>query len=102
MKEKKRRIKIKKEANEVGRDDILVAEGIVKEAFPGPKFMVELDNDHEIMAYISGKIRKHHIRILLGDRVQVEISPYDLDRGRIVYRYKRMVPSRAKALESLT
>jgi translation initiation factor IF-1 len=63
--------------------------GTVTEALPGTQFRVELDNGHEILAYPSGKMRKYYIRILLGDRVDVEISPYDLERGRIVYRYKR-------------
>jgi translation initiation factor IF-1 len=69
--------------------------GTVVKALKGLKFRVRLDNGHEIMAYLSGKMRKYYIRILLGDRVKVELSPYDLDRGRIVYRYKRRVPSQA-------
>ena len=64
-------------------------EGTVTEAFPGGKFNVELENGHSILAYLSGKMRKYYIRIVLGDRVKVEISPYDLDRGRIIYRYRR-------------
>jgi translation initiation factor IF-1 len=63
--------------------------GTVTDALPGTKFMVELDNGHEVMAYLCGKMRRYYIRILLGDRVRVELSPYDLERGRIVYRYKR-------------
>ncbi len=63
--------------------------GTVKEALKGTKFRVELDTGHEIIAYLSGKMRRYYIRILLGDRVKVELSPYDLDRGRITYRYKR-------------
>jgi translation initiation factor IF-1 len=65
------------------------AMGTVVEALKGTKFRVELDNGHEVMAYLCGKMRKYYIRILLGDRVKVELSPYDLERGRIVYRYKR-------------
>ncbi|MFO7917561.1 MAG: translation initiation factor IF-1 [Anaerolineae bacterium] len=64
-------------------------EGTVVEALPNTQFHVELDNGHEVLAYISGKMRKHYIRILLGDRVKVELSPYDLSRGRIIYRYKQ-------------
>ena len=64
-------------------------EGTVVEAMPGTQFKVELDNGHEILAYLSGKMRKYYIRILLGDRVKVEMSPYDLNRGRIIYRYKK-------------
>ncbi|MEA3309034.1 MAG: translation initiation factor IF-1 [Chloroflexota bacterium] len=63
--------------------------GTVTEALKGTKFRVELDNGHTLIAYLSGKMRRYYIRILLGDRVKVEISPYDLDRGRIVYRYKK-------------
>jgi translation initiation factor IF-1 len=63
--------------------------GKVVEALPGTQFKVELENGHEILAYLSGKMRKYYIRILLGDKVRVEISPYDLTRGRIVYRFKR-------------
>ncbi len=64
-------------------------EGTVVEALPGTQFRVNLDNDHEVLAYLSGKMRKYYIRILLGDRVRVELTPYDLTRGRIVYRYKK-------------
>lgn len=64
-------------------------EGIITEALPNTQFHVELDNGHTVLAYISGKMRKYYIRILLGDRVRVELSPYDLTRGRIVYRYKK-------------
>ncbi len=63
--------------------------GTVTEALKGTRFRVRLDNDHDVLAYLCGKMRKYYIRILLGDRVKVEISPYDLTRGRIVYRYKR-------------
>ena len=67
--------------------------GTVMEALKGTRFRVKLDNGHEILAYLCGKMRKYYIRILLGDRVKVELSPYDLTQGRIVYRYKRnMVP----------
>ena len=63
--------------------------GTVEEAFKGTQFRVRLDDGHEVLAYLGGKMRKYYIRILLGDRVKVEISPYDLTRGRIVYRFKR-------------
>ena len=72
-------------------EDKIQVEGIVVEALPGTQFKVRLDNDHEVLAYLSGKMRKYYIRILLGDRVRLEISPYDLTRGRIVYRYKKQV-----------
>ena len=63
--------------------------GTVVDCLPGTQFRVELDNDHEVLAYLSGKMRKYYIRVLLGDRVLVELSPYDLTRGRITYRYKK-------------
>lgn len=63
-------------------------EGRVVEPLPNAMFRVELDNGHKVLAHISGKMRKHYIRIMLEDRVVVELSPYDLTRGRIVYRYK--------------
>lgn len=62
--------------------------GTVIEALPNAMFRVRLENGHEMTAHISGKIRMHYIRILPGDKVQVELSPYDLTRGRITYRYK--------------
>ena len=71
------------------KEDKIDMEGTIIEAFPGTQFRVRLDNGHEILAYLSGKMRRYYIRILLGDRVRVELSPYDLTRGRIVYRYKR-------------
>jgi translation initiation factor IF-1 len=62
--------------------------GTVKETLPNAMFRVELENGHQVLAHISGKMRKHFIRILPGDKIKVELSPYDLTRGRIVYRYK--------------
>ena len=70
-------------------DDKIVVEGLVIEALPGTQFKVRLDNGHEVLAYLSGKMRKFYIRILLGDRVKVEMSPYDLSRGRITYRHRK-------------
>jgi len=64
-------------------------EGTITEALPGTQFRVRLDNGHDVLAYLSGKMRKYYIRILLGDRVRVEMSPYDLTRGRIVYRQRK-------------
>ena len=63
-------------------------EGTIKETLPNAMFKVELENGHEILAHVSGKIRMHYIRILPGDRVTVEMSPYDLTKGRITYRFK--------------
>jgi translation initiation factor IF-1 len=71
----------------MGKDAIEV-EGTVTEVLPNATFRVELENGHEVLAYLSGKMRKFYIRVLEGDRVKVEMSPYDLTRGRITYRYK--------------
>lgn len=69
--------------------DKIEVEGTVVEALPGTMFRVELDEGHAVLAYLSGKMRKYYIRILLGDRVKVELSPYDLTKGRITYRFKK-------------
>ena len=69
-------------------EEKIEVEGTVIEALPNTQFKVELENGHTILAYLSGKMRKFYIRILLGDRVRVEMSPYDMSRGRITYRYK--------------
>ena len=71
------------------QEEKLVLEGKITEALPNTSFRVKLDNGYEVLAYLSGKMRKYYIRILLGDRVRVEMSPYDLSRGRIVYRHKK-------------
>ncbi|MEW5828084.1 MAG: translation initiation factor IF-1 [Chloroflexota bacterium] len=73
-------------------DGKIQVEGTVVEALPGTQFRVRLETGHEVLAYLSGKMRKYYIRILLGDRVKVEMSPYDLTRGRIVYRQKKASP----------
>ncbi len=70
------------------KEDAIVLEGTVLEPLPNAMFKVELENGHKVLAHSSGKMRMHRIRILPGDRVQVEITPYDLTRGRITYRYK--------------
>ena len=71
------------------QEEKIEVEGTVVEALPSTQFTVELDNKHKVLAYLSGKMRKYYIRILLGDRVKVELSPYDLTRGRITYRFKK-------------
>lgn len=71
------------------KEEAIEVEGTVIENLPNAMFKVELDNEHEVLAHISGKMRKHFIRILPGDRVKLELSPYDLSRGRIVYRLGR-------------
>ncbi|MDI9393619.1 MAG: translation initiation factor IF-1 [Thermovirga sp.] len=70
------------------KDDMIEVRGKVIEPLPNAMFRVELENGHKILGHVSGKMRMHFIRILPGDRVLVQISPYDLTRGRIVYRYK--------------
>ena len=71
------------------KKDVIEAEGTVTEALPNAMFRVQLDSGHSVLAHISGKMRMYYIRILLGDRVTVELSPYDLTRGRITYRFKK-------------
>ena len=72
----------------MAKDDVIVIDGKVIEALPNAMFRVELDNGHVVLCHISGKMRMHYIKILPGDRVKVEMSPYDLSKGRIVFRYK--------------
>ncbi|HOI46119.1 MAG TPA: translation initiation factor IF-1 [Bacilli bacterium] len=72
----------------MSKDDVFEVEGIVTDALPNAVFKVKLENGHQILAHVSGKIRMNFIRILPGDRVTIELSPYDLTRGRITYRHK--------------
>ena len=72
----------------MAKDDVIEVEGKVVDTMPNAMVTVELENGHQILATVSGKIRKNYIRILAGDRVTVEMSPYDLTRGRITYRFK--------------
>lgn len=72
----------------MSKQDVIEVEGTVIEPLPNAMFRVELENGHKVLAHVSGKIRMNFIRILPGDRVTVELSPYDLTRGRIVYRFK--------------
>ena len=72
----------------MSKEDLIEVEGVVAEALPNAMFRVELENGHKVLAHISGKIRMHFIRILPGDKVKVELSPYDLTRGRITFRCK--------------
>ena len=69
-------------------EETLTLEGKIPETLPNANFRVELENGHNVLAYLSGKMRKYYIRVLLGDKVKVEMSPYDLTRGRITYRFK--------------
>ena len=70
------------------KTDAIEVEGLVTQALPSAMFKVELGNGHEVLAHISGKMRKHYIKVLPGDRVLVELSPYDLTRGRLTFRFK--------------
>ena len=79
---------VAEEEPRTAKPDAIEVTGTVVEPLPNAMFRVELENGHMVLAHISGKMRKHFIRILPGDRVLVELSPYDLTRGRIVYRYK--------------
>ena len=72
----------------MAKEDVIEIEGIVNETLPNAMFKVELENGHEVLAHVSGKIRMHYIKILPGDKETVELSPYDLTRGRITYRFK--------------
>lgn len=76
------------EISAMAKKDLIKQDGIIEEALSNAMFRVRLENDHQIVATISGKMRMNYIRILPGDKVAVEMSPYDLTRGRIIYRYK--------------
>ena len=71
------------------KEDIIRVEGVVKETLPNAMFRVEIEGGHEVLGHVSGKMRMHYIRILPGDRVTIELSPYDLTRGRIILRHKK-------------
>ena len=75
-------------ASEMAKQKSIKVDGTILETLPNASFRVELENGHEVLAHISGKMRMHYIKILPGDKVSLELSPYDLSRGRIVYRYK--------------
>lgn len=79
---------LQQEKDFVAKEDVITVEGTVVETLPNAMFRVELDNGHRVLAHISGKMRMHFIKILPGDKVSIELSPYDLTRGRIVYRGK--------------
>lgn len=80
--------KLFKEGKKLSKEDVIEVEGMVVEALPNTNFKVELENGHQILAHISGKLRMNYIKILPGDKVKVELSPYDLTRGRITWRAK--------------
>ncbi len=72
----------------MAKEEAIKIDGVIKETLPNATFIVVLENGHEVLAHISGKMRRHFIKILPGDKVSLELSPYDLSRGRIIYRYK--------------
>ena len=72
----------------MAKEEPITMDAIVTESLPNARFRVELENGHKVLAYLSGKMRQHYIRVLEGDRVKVELSPYDLSKGRVTYRYK--------------
>lgn len=76
------------ESEEMSKEDLLEFEGVVSEILPNAMFRVKLDNGHEVLAHTSGKMRKNRIRVLAGDKVNVEMTPYDLTKGRITFRHK--------------
>ena len=71
----------------MAKEDLIEMKGVVNEVLPDSRFRVTLDNGHQLVAYTAGKMRKHHIRILAGDKVSLELSPYDLNKGRITFRH---------------
>ena len=71
----------------MAKEELIEMNGVVQEILPDSRYRVTLDNGHKVIAYTSGKMRKHHIRILAGDNVSLELSPYDLDKGRITFRH---------------
>ena len=79
---------MKRDENMKAKEEKVEVEGTVVEALPNTMFTVKLENGHTVMGYLSGKMRRYYIRILLGDRVKVEMSPYDLSKGRITYRFR--------------
>jgi translation initiation factor IF-1 len=79
----------------MAKEETIEMEGIVNEVMPDTRFRVGLENGHTVVAYMSGKMRKHHIRILVGDKVSLEMTPYDLDKGRITFRHKDVQPASA-------
>jgi len=78
----------------MAKQEKLIVEGTIVEALPNTTFKVELENGHTLLAHLSGKMRRFYIRVLLGDRVRVELTPYDMNRGRIIYRFPSKMQSR--------
>jgi len=87
-KDERKNIYVLKNRVSMTKEEVLEFSGIVTELLPNAMFRVKLDNEHEIIAYTAGRMRKNRIRVLAGDKVTVEMTPYDLSKGRITYRYK--------------
>lgn len=85
----------------MAKEEAIEMEGVVVESLPNTNFKVRLDNGHVVNAHISGRMRKHYIRILLGDRVTVQLTPYDLTKGRIIFRNKDNAPARSSSSEDI-
>jgi translation initiation factor IF-1 len=81
----------------MAKEELIEFEGVITELLPEGRFRVKLENDHEVLAYTAGKMKKHRIRSMVGDRVTVEMTPYDLDRGRITFRHRDGPPRPAGA-----
>jgi translation initiation factor IF-1 len=81
----------------VAKEEVIEMEGVVNEVLPDTRFRVELENGHAIIAHMSGKMRKHRIRVLAGDKVSIELTPYDLSKGRITFRHKDERPAASPA-----
>lgn len=77
----------------MAKEELIEARGVVSEVLPDSRYRITLDNGHQLVAYTSGRMRKHHIRILAGDNVQLELSPYDLSKGRITFRHLQRAPA---------
>ncbi|HIU85224.1 MAG TPA: translation initiation factor IF-1 [Candidatus Aphodousia gallistercoris] len=84
----------------MAKEDLIEMSGVVLEVLPDARYRVKLDNGHELIAYTNGKMRKHHIRILAGDKVSLELSPYDLTKGRITFRHIEGRPTTPAANQS--
>jgi len=84
----------------MAKEELLEMQGVVSEVLPDSRFLVSLDNGHSLVAYTAGKMRKHHIRIIAGDKVTLELSPYDLSKGRITFRQIEAVPPPPRASDA--
>lgn len=83
----------------MAKEELLVLDGLIEEILPDGRFRVHLENDHHIVAYTAGKMRRHRIRTVMGDRVQVEMTPYDLTKGRIIFRERNAPPLGASSFK---